>query len=261
MAAGGSAAGAAARSRAASRAEPPGGESHGRASRRSAAAPSPARRRRSRRAPASARMPSPRTMSRSRPPSRRPPSGIRTAGVSTGLTVASISATFPRCGRSPAGSSGRPSSSSAMRPAIRAEAATSRVRARRTRSQRGHHRPPSRAPAPTRTSRSGETAGVRRTHGAADENETVRSRFSPTRASKTRGQVLRSGWGGSLLTGTSGGAAPVRSTRRALRGRAAGGRRRRERRRSGCDPRRRSRPGTARRPGSRFLPGGGRSSR
>ena len=261
MEAGGSAAGAAARSHTASRAEPPGGESQGRARRTSAAAPNPARRPWPRRAPASARTPSARTRSRSRPPRRRPPSGTRTAGVRTGLTVASISATFPRCGRSPAGSSGRPSSSRAMRPAIRAEAATSRVRARRNRTHRRGRLPPSRMPAPTSRRRSGETAAVSRTQGTSAENETVSSRFSPTSARATRGQGTRSEGGASPVTGGWGGAGRGRSACRALRGRAGGGRTRRERRRPGCGRRRRSRPGRERTPGFPSRPPAARSFR
>ena len=249
MEAGGSAAGAAARSQAAIRAEPPGGESQGRANRTNAAAPNPARRPRPRRVPASARMPRARTMSRSRPARRRPPSGTRTAGVRTGLTVASISATFPRCGRSPAGSSGRPSSSSAMRPAIRAEAATSRGQGE------GNPEPERRPPAPEQDPGAHQqeqvrrNRGVSRTQGASAENETVSSRFSPTSARATRGQGTRSEGGASPVTGGWGGAGRGRSACRALRGRATGGRTRRERRRPGCGRRRRSRPGRERTPG------------
>ena len=261
MTAAGSATGTAARSQAASNADPPGGASPGRTRSTSAAATAPARRRGRRRAPASASTPSARTRSRSRPPRRSPASGNRTPGVRTGLIVPSISATAPRCGRSPAGSSGRPSSSSATRPAIRADTARRRTSPSRTRPQRGKRRLPSRAPAATRRSRSGETAAVGRTHGRFAEKEIVSSRLSPISASAARGQSRRCASAVWRFTGTWSAAAPCRSARRALRGRAAGGRRRRGTRHRECGRRRRSRPGTGRTRGFRSRPRAGRSSR
>ena len=148
-------------------ADPPGGDRFGRSSKAPAASAVPTRTRPVRRPTRAASMAIAHQLIATRTASSSAASGIANPRVRGDTTVPSISATLPRCGRSPAGSSGRPSSSRAIRSPIRAEAATETADTSTPRNHRGSagKRRERRTPRIRRTSTSGETAATARHPG------------------------------------------------------------------------------------------------